>query len=292
MILGAGGFLLLAQVQSPAQSTPPGSKQESSVQEDWTVLRSESTNPAPGKMLYAYLQGQAKEHLDARRAALQSLKPEEIRRRQSELRAKLIEALGGFPSRTPLNARTLGRHSRAGYSVERVVYESRPDHHVTALFYLPEGRPPFPGVLVPCGHHQAAKAFEEYQRVCILMAKSGIAALCFDPISQGERVQFLGNDGKAGVKDNSLEHTMIGIGALLVGKTSAAYTTWDSIRSLDYLAGRPEIDAKRLGCTGNSGGGAMTGHLMALDDRIVAAAPDCSISNIGLERLFATFGPC
>jgi hypothetical protein len=61
------------------------------------------------------------------------------------------------------------------------------------------------------------------------------------------------------------------------------------MRSLDYLASRPEIDPKRLGCTGCSGGGTLTSYLMALDERIVAAAPSCYLTS--LERLFATIGP-
>ena len=61
------------------------------------------------------------------------------------------------------------------------------------------------------------------------------------------------------------------------------------MRSLDYLASRPEIDPTRLGCTGCSGGGTLTSYLMALDERIVAAAPSCYLTS--LERLFATIGP-
>ena len=82
---------------------------------------------------------------------------------------------------------------------------------------------------------------------------------------------------------------MVGIGALLVGRSTASYRIWDGIRSIDYLASRPEIDAKRLGCTGCSGGGTLTSYLMALDDRIAVAAPSCYITS--LERLFATIGP-
>jgi dienelactone hydrolase len=82
---------------------------------------------------------------------------------------------------------------------------------------------------------------------------------------------------------------MIGVGALLVGRSTASYRIWDGIRSLDYLASRPEVDAKRLGCTGNSGGGTLTAYLMALDDRIAVAAPSCYITS--LERLFQTIGP-
>ena len=82
---------------------------------------------------------------------------------------------------------------------------------------------------------------------------------------------------------------MAGIGALLIGRQLAAYCIWDGYRALDYLAGRPEVDPARLGCTGNSGGGTMTAYLMALDDRIGVAAPSCYITS--LERLFATIGP-
>ncbi|MFA7006105.1 MAG: metalloendopeptidase, partial [Verrucomicrobiia bacterium] len=46
------------------------------------------------------------------------------------------------------------------------------------------------------------------------------------------------------------------------------------------------IDPKRIGCTGNSGGGTLTSYLMALDDRIVAAAPSCYLTSFRklLER--------
>ena len=170
-----------------------------------------------------------------------------------------------------------------------MVFESRPGHHVTAVLYLPEAEPPYPGVLVPCGHSVDGKAAEPYQRACILLAKNGLAVLCYDPIGQGERVQLLDKEGGPALPGSTTEHTMAGIGALLVGRQLAHYRVWDGIRALDYLASRPEVDPLRLGCTGNSGGGTMTAYLMALDDRIAAAAPSCYITS--LERLFATIGP-
>ncbi len=153
---------------------------------------------------------------------------------------------------------------------------------------MPEGKPPFPGVLLPCGHSDNGKAYEDYQRACILLAKNGMAVLCYDPIGQGERYQMLDAQGKPVVRGTT-EHTMAGIGAILVGRQLASYRIWDGLRALDYLASRPEIDSARLGCTGNSGGGTMTSYLMALDDRIAVAAPSCFITS--LERLFATIGP-
>jgi cephalosporin-C deacetylase-like acetyl esterase len=256
-------------------------------QENLQVL---DAGPQPRKMLYRYLLAQCKKHFDARRQAVAAVKtPADLARRQQELKARFVEALGGFPEKTPLNAKVVGRLPGKGFHVEKVIYESRPGHHVTAALYLPDGNGPFPGVLVPCGHSANGKAAEAYQRACILMARNGLAVLCYDPIGQGERVQLLDGRGKPALAGSTSEHTMVGIGALLVGRCTATYRVWDGIRSLDYLAGRPEVDPRRLGCTGNSGGGTMTAYLMALDDRIGAAAPSCYVTT--LERLFATIGP-
>lgn len=255
--------------------------------EDLTVFKPEEQ---PRKMLYAHLQAECGKRFDVRRKAVAALKTaDDVRKRQELLRAKFVDALGGFPEKTPLNPRVVGTLKGDGFTVEKVIYESRPDHHVAGNFYLPEGKGPFPGVLVPCGHSDNGKAAEAYQRVCILMAKNGLAVLCYDPIGQGERLQLLNPDGKAAIKGSTTEHTMSGIGALLVGWSSASYRIWDGIRSIDYLASRPEVDPRRLGCTGNSGGGTLTSYLMALDERIVAAAPSCYVTT--LERLFATIGP-
>jgi cephalosporin-C deacetylase-like acetyl esterase len=258
-------------------------------QEDLRALDPGSA-PAPGQMLHAFLLKEAQKLFDARRKTVAAIKtPTDLERRQKELKARFLAALGGFPEKAPLNARVVGQLRGDGFHVEKVIYESRPSHHVTALLYLPEGKGPFPGVLVPCGHSVNGKAADLYQRACILMAKNGLAVLCYDPIGQGERVQILDSSGKPALAGSTTEHTMVGVGALLVGRCTASYRIWDGIRSLDYLASRPEVDAKRLGCTGNSGGGTMTAYLMALDDRIVAAAPSCYLTS--LERLFATIGP-
>jgi dienelactone hydrolase/pimeloyl-ACP methyl ester carboxylesterase len=289
-MIRAGRLLVPAVLVFIAAAVPVDPAGGAADGDDLTVLAPDPKGTPPRKMLYAYLQAEAQKHFDARRKAVAELKtPEDIRKRQAELKAKFIASLGGFPEKTPLNARVVGGERRDGYRIEKVIYESRPSHHVTAILYLPEGKPPFPGVLVPCGHSANGKAAEPYQRACILLAKNGLAVLCYDPIGQGERVQLLDAQGRPALPGSTSEHTMAGVGALLVGRNTASYRIWDGIRSLDYLASRPEIDPKRLGCTGNSGGGTLTAYLMALDDRIVAAAPSCYITS--LERLFATIGP-
>jgi cephalosporin-C deacetylase-like acetyl esterase len=258
--------------------------------DDLTVLGADVHCGPPRTMLSRYLLVDAQKHFDARRKAVAALQtPDDVRRRQVQLRAKFVEALGGFPEKTPLNARVVGTLRGEGFRVEKVIYESRPDHHVTALLYLPGGPGPFPGVLMPMGHSANGKAADYAQRGSILLAKNGLAVLCYDPIGQGERRQLPDRQGKPAVPGSTTEHTLVGVGALLVGQNTATYRVWDAIRSLDYLAGRPEIDPNRLGCTGCSGGGTLTSYLMALDDRVAVAAPSCYLTS--LERLFATIGP-
>lgn len=255
----------------------------------------------PQKMLNVYLQGQAQRCFDARKQVIEAIKtPADLKTRQEEMKAFFIKAIGGFPETTlgkariekpsPINARVVGTIERDGYRIEKVIYESRPNFHVTANLYIPKkGEAPFPAVLVPCGHGITGKAHETYQRGCILLAKNGIVALCYDPIGQGERNQILDKSGKPLVV-NTLEHTQLGIAALLVGQNTAAYMIWDGIRGLDYLCSRKGlVDPEHLGCMGNSGGGTLTSYLMALDDRIQAACPSCYLTS--LERLFATIGP-
>ena len=82
---------------------------------------------------------------------------------------------------------------------------------------------------------------------------------------------------------------MVGIGCIALGRNTARFEIWDGMRAIDYLQSRPEVDPQRIGCTGNSGGGTQTSYLMALDDRIRAAAPSCYITS--LPKLLATIGP-
>jgi cephalosporin-C deacetylase-like acetyl esterase len=258
--------------------------------EKLTVLPQQTDGVAPGEMLHAFLIERVREATDRRDAEFEEIRtPEEIAAYQRRMREFFLEQLGGLPKRTPLNAEVVGREQRDGYRIEKVIFESRPKHFVTAILYLPEGKPPFPGVLVPCGHSSNGKARDLYQRAPILIAKSGMAALCYDPIDQGERHQLLDADGKPIVTSSTMGHNLAGVGAVLLGHNTATYRTWDGIRAIDYLCSRPEVDGERIGCTGISGGGTMTSYLMALDDRIQAAAPGCYLTSF--RRLLETIGP-
>jgi len=201
---------------------------------------------------------------------------------QKDLREKFSKAVGGFPQRTALNAKITGEVFRDGFRVEKIIFESQPNHYVTGALFLPTDprfSPPYPGVLVVCGHATNGKTYESYQKVCGLLALNGMAAFIFDPIEQGERCQVLDDNGKPIIL-SVRAHTMFGMGSILLGRNAARFFIWDGMRSIDYLQSRPDIDPQRIGCTGSSGGGMQTSYLMALDDRIVAAAPSCYLTSM------------
>ena len=241
-------------------------------------------------MMKHYLLSQAQKEFDRWKADYEQRKtPEQITEYQKRLRSKFLEAIGPLPRRTPLKARITGEIHRRGYKVEKIIFESQPKHYVSGILFLPDSRKhkaPYPGVLVPCGHSRNGKASEAYQTMGALLALNGMAAMVFDPIDQGERNQMLSQLPEL---QGTRAHTMLGVGSILLGRNTAWFEVWDSMRGIDYLQSRPEIDAKRIGCTGNSGGGTQTSHLMSLDDRIVAAAPSCYITSF--ERLLSTIGP-
>jgi cephalosporin-C deacetylase-like acetyl esterase len=240
--------------------------------------------------LYARLQTSAFEALDRRTTTVDALKtPEQIREYQAALRAQMAERLGGFPERTPLNGRTVRTIQADGYRIENVLYESRPHHTVAANLYIPSGKGPFPAVLVSSGHSRTGKTADYNQRFAIAMAVNGIAAIAFDPIGQGERSQILTPAGKPQFDGTVTEHFLVGVGSILVGRNTANYRAWDAMRTIDYLETRPEIDAKRIGMTGCSGGGTMTSYVMALDERVLCAAPACYLTT--WRRLLETIGP-
>jgi lysophospholipase L1-like esterase/cephalosporin-C deacetylase-like acetyl esterase len=246
---------------------------------------------APGvpktEMMAVWLKTQAMVALDRRDAAFEKLTNEELTNWQKERHAFFVRQLGGFPKRTPLNAKVTGQLTVDDYRIEKLYYESQPGLHVTATLYMPQGKGPFPVVLHPTGHSASAKNRELYQQASIVIVKGGCAVFCYDPIGQGERKQLFDKDGKP--YDSTVQHTLINQTSHLLGSNVAQTMIWDGMRAIDYLQSRPDIIADRIGCTGISGGGTNTSYLMALDDRITAAAPGCYLT--GFRSLFNTIGP-
>jgi dienelactone hydrolase len=201
------------------------------------------------------------------------------------VRDKIAQCFGPFPGqKSPLNAKVTGKLERADYTIEKVIFESRPNFFVTANLYLPP-RPkgpflPRPGVVGSCGHSSNGKAEPAYQSFCQGLARQGYVVLIFDPIGQGERLQYahLEKGHRPGVGVG--EHLLAGNQQFLVGDFFGSWRAWDGIRALDYLLSRPEVDPKHIGITGNSGGGTMTTWLCGVESRWTMAAPGCFVTTM------------
>lgn len=222
-------------------------------------------------------------------AALSS--PAAVHARQQHVRESVWRALGGLPAtKTPLNARITGTLRREGYRVEKLIYESLPRFYVTANVYVPDGPGPFPGVVGVAGHSDNGKAIGTYQHAWIGMVKSGLVVIAIDPPGQGERQEYFDAAyGRSLVGAGTREHIMAGTQCLLAGSNVARYEVWDGIRAVDYLLTRADVDGKRIGVAGNSGGGTQTAYLMALEPRLAAAAPSCYLTS--WDQLWAKPGP-
>jgi cephalosporin-C deacetylase-like acetyl esterase len=202
--------------------------------------------------------------------------PQALEERQKRSRQAYIDGIGGLPAMdTPLNARTVGVVEEDGFKIEKVIFESRPANYVTANLYIPSGLTgPTGAVLFACGHHNEAKHVAEYQVVCRHMVKAGLVVLAFDPIGQGERYGYFEKQlDRPTILPGSTEHDYSGAQCLPLGDSLARYFTHDAMRVIDYLITRPEVNAKKIGMTGNSGGGLQTVMLMLADPRLAALAP-------------------
>ncbi len=222
-----------------------------------------------------YLSALAHQAYQKRRQKLSLLtSPEAIRKRQAWARETFWKLIGNPPERTPLNARVTGSFDRSGYRLEKVVYESQPGVVVSANLYIPTSRkPPHPGVLFQMGHYYSGKAYASYQKCCQGLAQLGHLVLAFDPMGQGERINYPDASGtNTRLSSVDEEHNLPGKQFLLVGNSATRYQVWDAIRSLDYLAEHPLVDPSKLASTGQSGGATVTMLLACADDRLKAAA--------------------
>ncbi len=244
------------------------------------------------QMLPDYLKRRAHALLAERKRTVDQISTQQqVDERRAYVRRVITEAVGGFPERTPLNAKVTGVLERPDYKIEKVIFESRPNFFVTANLYLPKaGQPPYPSVLYPLGHERGGKSHATWQHMLISLAKKGYVALAWDPLGQGERAQHYDEDfEQRKLVRSTTEHSVLGVQCLITGDNVAQYTIWDGRRALDYLLSRPEVDASRIACTGNSGGGTHTAYISALEDRVHVAMPSCYITSWGY--LLDTIGP-
>ena len=146
-----------------------------------------------------------------------------------------------------------------------------------------------PAIVIAPGHGFTGKATD--YTFASTFARNGFAVLSYDPIGQGERLQYPdpADPSKTLLKAATGEHGEAGLQPTLIGDALARTFAWDGIRAVDYLTSRPEIDPNRIGAFGCSGGGTMTALLGALDTRVHAIAVACYLTSF--DTLLPTLGP-
>jgi cephalosporin-C deacetylase-like acetyl esterase len=245
--------------------------------------------------LTQYLDDIAAKEAAARRTTIAAITTRtQAEARQREVRKKLLALIGTFPEKTSLDPKSFGTTQADGFRIEKILYESQPNFPVTALLYLPEPKPnapqqKLPAIVVSPGHGFTGKVTD--YAFASAFARNGFAVLSYDPIGQGERLQYPdpADPSKTLLKASTGEHGEAGLQPTLIGDAPARIIAWDSIRAVDYLISRPEIDANRIGAFGCSGGGTMTALLGALDSRVHAIAVACYLTSF--DALLPTLGP-
>src|SRR5579864_6045135 len=156
----------------------------------------------------------------------------ELETLQLHVRHTLTGGIGSFPERTPLQAKHLGEIVRPDYTIEKLIFESRPGFFVTANLYRPKSTSVRrPAVVETCGHYMEGKATPDYAKACASLAMKGFVALIFDPVGQGERIMMRDAAGKPMYKSATGEHVAAGGPAILLGRTLANYLLWDIVRA-------------------------------------------------------------
>ncbi len=196
------------------------------------------------------------------------------RERATHLRRHILAACGllPMPDKAPLAPVIFQRIEREDYTVEKVYFESWPGFYVTGNLYRPRGtQGPFPGVLSPHGHWGEGRFADESEPAggvpmrAIGLARLGCVVFTYDMVGYGDSKRQIG-------------HSFASEQNELWGLSLMKLQLWNAIRGLDFLQSLPDVDPEKLACTGASGGGTQTFILMAVDDRVKAAAPVCMVS--------------
>src|SRR5579871_3830892 len=202
----------------------------------------------------------------------------------------VAEGLWPLPPKTPLNPVIHDKIDRDAYTVEKVFFASYPGFYVSGSLYRPKNRTgPFPAVLCPHGHWPNGRMNENtdagakqqiaigaettmegakypLQARCAMLARMGCVVFFYDMVGYADCTQI---EHRAGFTDAE---------ALLRLQSFMGLQTWNSVRAIDFLTSLPDVDPKRIGVTGASGGGTQTFILGAIDDRPTVAFPAVMVS--------------
>lgn len=256
------GWLVLGCVGELLAKVPP----------EWTVL-----GDRPGDRLLAdYFRLETKKLADACLTDITSLDQWKERRDVYHRQFRQMLGLEPMPPRTDLKPVITGQVEAEDIVVEKLHFQSLPGLYVTGnLYRAKEVKEPLPAVLYVCGHGGVKKGKISYGNKChyqhhgVWFARHGYICLIIDTIQLGEI---------EGIHHGTYREGMWWWNSY--GYTPAGVEAWNCVRALDYLQSRKEVDPKRLGVTGRSGGGAYSWWIAALDERIQAAVPVAGITDL------------
>ena len=205
------------------------------------------------------------------------------------------QGLWPMPPKTPLKAVIHGKIDRGDYTVEKVYFQSHPGHYVTGNLYRPKkasgaaSAPRYPGVLCPHGHWRNARFYDagvgaakkliagggethmaaarhHIQARMVGLARLGCVVFHYDMVGYSDSKVIGHRQGFTDAEASLRLQNFMGL------------QTWNSIRALDFLTSLKDVDAKRIGVTGASGGGTQTFMLAAIDPRVQVAFPAVMVS--------------
>ncbi len=238
-----------------------------------------------------------------------SANPEAWKQRAEYVRRQLLVATGlwPMPTKTPANAVIHGKVDRDGYTVEKVYLESFPGFYVTGSLYRPKGKSgKLPGVLSPHGHFPNGRFYETpfkevreqfvngaerfdvggrypLQARCVQLARMGCVVFMWDMVGYADSQQISEAVAHRFKQRRPEMETPTDWGffspqAELHLQSIMGLQTYNSIRVLDWFSELPDVDPKRIGVTGESGGGTQTMLIGALDPRPAVLFPAVMVS--------------
>jgi len=250
-----------------------------------STVRHDAANAtnAGREKLDGYLDGIAADYTANRTTKVAAIQTRaEAEDRQAAVRNKILPLIGTLPQRTALDVQLMGVTQANGFRIQKLLFDSQPGFHVPALLYIPDeltDGQKLPSILISPGHLPSGKV-SDYTSAAIF-ARNGFIVLSYDPIGQGERLQYPNpkDPNESLATRPTGEHGEASLQPMLLGDTVDRYMLWDAVRGIDYLTSLPQVDSKRIGAFGCSGGGAITALLGAVDPRLAATAIACYITN-------------
>jgi pimeloyl-ACP methyl ester carboxylesterase len=201
-----------------------------------------------------------------------------------ERRRELMGLLGDLPPRhREIGVRRLAVEERPGFVLERLEMDLNGLELVPAYFVRPaaaQGRRP----TILFNHWHAGEY--DLGKDDLLRAKGGLPSYAEALTSLGYNALCLDMwcfGGRATRSEMDTFKEMLWKGRVMWGMM-----VYDTLRGLDYLLGRQDVDPERVGTLGMSMGSTMAWWVAALDPRIRACVDICCLTDF--EALIATNG--